>query len=239
MVAGSHTVSLHLSSSTSYTCETVVAEQCTQKSRSSQRVLFKLPFAFSDTFVISIILRALPFPVITQISASISEHTDIPVMITSVSGMYIITFPQEKLACLACKSRGGCQKSKIVAHVPDLIKCGQMACIIESCPHLASGTVNKTHTGHLLPSPPANHEIFETSSKSNLRPSIGQNSKNSQDRQTKLYIFHISIKFRVDYTIQQILKIFQKFHNQQVVQVTGGPWEAYSPYRRSNMGMIR
>ena len=50
-------------------------------------------------------------------------------------------------------------------NLPDLVICGQVAYNIESCPYLASGMVNKTPTGHLLPAPPANYEIFETSSK--------------------------------------------------------------------------
>ena len=50
-------------------------------------------------------------------------------------------------------------------NLPNLVICGQVAYNIESCPYLASGMVNKTPTGHLLPAPPANYEIFETSSK--------------------------------------------------------------------------
>ena len=55
--------------------------------------------------------------------------------------------------------------SKIVTQVSALGKCGHIAYIIESCPYLASGMANKPPTGHLLPAPPANYEIFETSSK--------------------------------------------------------------------------
>ena len=40
---------------------------------------------------------------------------------------------------------------------------GNTAFIIESCPYLCSGLVNKTPTGHLLPAPPANYETFEVS----------------------------------------------------------------------------
>ena len=50
-------------------------------------------------------------------------------------------------------------------NLPYFLKCGQIAYNIESCPYLASGTANKPPTGHLLPAPPANYEIFETSSK--------------------------------------------------------------------------
>ena len=47
-----------------------------------------------------------------------------------------------------------------------------------------------------------------------FRPSDGNNSKNLQDRYTKVYIFEISIKFRIDrYAGIYILKMFQKFHN--------------------------
>ena len=104
--------------------------------------------------------------------------------------------------------------------------------IIESCPYLASGMVNKAPTGHLLPAPPANYEIFRTSSKSDavsqstrnfmliskmyafiylsyeflvfpktglFRPLNGHNSRQTQDRHTKVYIFEISVKFCVDW----------------------------------------
>ena len=47
-----------------------------------------------------------------------------------------------------------------------------------------------------------------------FRPLNGHNSKNLQDRYTKVYIFEISIKFHVDWdTGSLILKIFQNFHN--------------------------
>ena len=71
-------------------------------------------------------------------------------------------------------------------------------------------------------------------------PLNGHNSKNSHDRDTKVCIFEISIKFRIDwYAGIYILKMFQKFHNKQVVPVTGGPWESYSAYQRPNMDIIR
>ena len=71
-------------------------------------------------------------------------------------------------------------------------------------------------------------------------PKNDHNSENLQNRYANVYIFGISIKFRVDeYAGIGILKMFQKIHNKQVMQVAGGPWEAYSPYLRPNMGMIR
>ena len=45
----------------------------------------------------------------------------------------------------------------------------------ESCPYLASGMVKKAPTGHLLPAPPANYQIFETSSKFIMLYLIWQN----------------------------------------------------------------
>ena len=53
-----------------------------------------------------------------------------------------------------------------------------------------------------------------------FRPKTGHNSKNLQNRYTEVCIFEISIKFRIDwYAGIYILKMFQKFHNQKVVQV--------------------
>ena len=47
-----------------------------------------------------------------------------------------------------------------------------------------------------------------------FRPLDCNNSKNLEDRYTKVYIFEISIKFRIDwYAGIYILKMFQKFHN--------------------------
>ena len=54
-----------------------------------------------------------------------------------------------------------------------------------------------------------------------FRPKTGHNSKNAQNRYTEVCIFEINIKFRIDwYAGIYILKMFQKFHNQKVVQIT-------------------
>ena len=98
-------------------------------------------------------------------------------------------------------------------NLPYLVKCGQVAYNVELCPYLASGMLNKTPTGHLLPVPPANYEIFETSSKytylhTNRCGILLPQLKKSEN------IFEISIKFRIDwYAGIYILKMFQKFHN--------------------------
>ena len=59
-----------------------------------------------------------------------------------------------------------------------------------------------------------------------FQSSNGHNSRNTQDRPMKLYIFGISVKFCVDwYIIWSILIMFEISENWQVPELTGGNWQ--------------